>query len=246
MANNENDRRELLKIRQGLTEETEINFGNETQKPSELTSFQRVENFFYYHKWTVVIALCAVALMAFLIIQTVSREKEDLRVILIATDYSAEMSSHTEALKAALERYCPDFDENGSVTVNVVYIDLAAGEDMGEYYLAQKQRYSTELFDGIAQMIITDEGIAEYFSDENGFAGDAFIDYSGQFPEEMLFEGRGIHISHTELAESSGWTDCPDSVIILIRQDQNGNTKKLEQRSRAESVLQNILDGGAN
>ncbi|MCH5205508.1 MAG: hypothetical protein J1F09_01060 [Oscillospiraceae bacterium] len=247
MDNLNDERRKLLMVRQGLAEDIEPLPDREQRTYRELNNFEKVENFFYYYKWIIISVIVVVALIGFLVLQTISRENEDLNMMVIATRQDSELYSHAEQLKAALEKYCPDFNEDGKIIIRAAYIDLTAGEETGEYYISQTQKFSNEIHDGTGQMIITDEGFAELVYGKDGFNRDDFLDLTEIYPEKSLYENSGMRVSDTELASSADWNDCPESVFILIRAQKDDDSKKAEkrdeQRQRAQTVLQNIIDG---
>ena len=78
----QDDKRELLKLKQGIIEESETI--TEAEKPKyEVHGFKRVENFFYHYKWHVVAGLFAAAVLTFLIHSLVTKEQGDMRVLLV-------------------------------------------------------------------------------------------------------------------------------------------------------------------
>ena len=247
MDNLNDERRKLLMVRQGLADDIEPLPDREQRTHRELNNFEKAENFFYYYKWIIIGGLFVAALLVFLIIQTVSREKEDLRVIVVAAQQGSELYSHEESLRAVLEKYCPDFNEDGKIVVKTVFIDLTSGRETGEYYLTQTHLFSMEIHDGVGQMIITDEGFSKFVYGDDGFNRNDFLDLTESYPDKSLYENSGMRLSDTELAVRAGWSDCPESVFILIRAAKDDNSKKAEQRDeqrlRAQTVLQNIIDG---
>ena len=193
------------------------------------------------------IGVCVAAFVAFIIFQQVTAEKEDLRVMIVAAEQGSQLYEKQDAIKSALEKYCPDFDGNGKIVVSVVFVDFTANESSGEYYLVQTQRFSNEINFGEAQMILTDEGFGAFVYGENSLKQQDYLDFSGELPEDSLYENCGVRMRYTELAESAGWADCPENVFILVREEINADSKDAEKRARqrekALAVLQNILDG---
>ena len=153
------EKAELLKLRQGLIDESDEIPEDEPPKFEKPTGAKAVENFFYHYKWRLIGIIVTVALLTFMTIQTVTREKKDLYVLAISTTGSSGIYAKTHDIEVALERYCPDFDGNGKVHVGVNFIDLSTEGGYSEYTDAQNEKFSAELFSGDSQLYLTDEGI---------------------------------------------------------------------------------------
>lgn len=258
------EKAELLKLRQGLIEESdEIPEEQAPQKFEKPKGWKAIENFFYHYKWTFAGTIFAVALVTFLTVQIVTREKYDLYVLAISTSSSSGIYTKTDDIEVALERFCPDFDGNGYVHVAVNYIDLSAESGYTQYTDANEQKFSAELFSGSSQLYLTDEGI---ISKINTFAASTshsygetveevpadrltlqfFTDYTEKYPNAVLFADCGVQVKDTALAEEARWKSCPDSVGIYVREEfrnMTGNSSEaVEQRRRANIVLDNIMN----
>ena len=244
------ERIELLKMKQGLIEESEIIPENEHVKMPELHGWARFANFFYHNKAFILLGAFFAFVITVLTVQLVTKEKDDLYVLVVAFDENSELGWRTIDLERALERYCPDFDGNGKVNVTVNYIDHTSQNIISQYDQAQAQKLTVEFMSASAQLIITDEQYIEWF-DENGEGSTPrskifFLDQSDICSEDMLFNGYGVRANRTGFAGEARWENCPDNVIFLVRDELNngsGNVKtNAQNRERAMTVLKNILD----
>ena len=77
------DKRELLKLKQGLIEESEQIHEEEKPVYQVHGAFKKIENFFYHYKWHVVVGLFAIVVLSFLVVSTLTKEKGDIRVIVM-------------------------------------------------------------------------------------------------------------------------------------------------------------------
>lgn len=245
------ERIELLKMKQGIIEESEIIPETGYAPPPKENAWQRLSSFVYRNKIFVVLGVLFAAIAALIIYQFATREKEDLHVLFVAYDPDSMMMLYSDVIAEALEQYCPDFDGNGKVHVSVNFIDRAQRGNSSQYDDAQRQRLNSELEYGSAQLIITDEGFTERVNFDESTTDDAamrayFLPQTDKFSEEELFCGVGIRANTTPLMKSIGWNDCPDNVLMLIRAETDRDNKNDEQnaiyRERARIVLQNILD----
>ena len=175
----------------------------------------------------VVVVICLVQIM--------SKGKTDLYVLAVSYIPDSELGNYTEKLEKTLEQYCPDFDGNGKVKVEVNFADKTV----------EAVKASAELDSAEAQMIIGDYNFSEWLT-QNKDIKSIFVDQSDKCHENMLYKDCGILMNQTELAEKAGWKDCPDYIFIFVRNELNNDSGKIkknaENRERAEIVLQNSLD----
>ena len=260
------EKAELLKLRQGIIEESEEIPEDEPPKYEKPKGWKAVENFFYHYKWRLIGSIFAVALISFMVVQTVTRQKNDLYVLVIANSSSDGFYAKTADIEVTLERYCPDFDGNGYVHVGVNYIDLSSKGGMSEYSDAQLDKFSAELFTGDSQLFLSDrqiinlinsytdtsDNIAEEITEESATAevpmhSEFFRDLSEEFPDAVLYQNVGVQLNSTGFTDQAKWKSCPDTIGLYLRNefqtDMTGNGDRAkEQRRRAEIVLDNIVN----
>lgn len=244
------ERIELLKMKQGLIEESELIPENEYVKMPELHGWARFANFFYHNKAFILLGTFLAVVITVLAVQIATKEKDDLYVLAIAFDENSELGWRTQDLERTLEKYCPDFDGNGKVNVTVNYIDRTSEKIVSQYEQAQAQKLTAEFMSAISQFIISDEKFIDWVCgdpNENELnPKNIFLDQTGICSEDMLFNDCGVRMNRTEFANEARWKNCPDNVIILVRDELNngsGNVKtNARNRERAQTVLQNILD----
>lgn len=255
MANNYRDeqeklreKRELLKLKQGLIEESDVvedyEISHDYEKP---TGAKSVENFFYHYKWHVIGITFAVVMIGIMVIQTITREKSDLYVLAVSTQNASSIYVKQTDIENALEQYCPDFDGNGYVHVGINFINLSVEGGVTEYSDAESYKFNAELFTGDSQLFLADNGILDTIYAIADGEIEFFIDFSDRYPDETFFEGQGLQLNTTEFKTSARWTDCPDMVGLYVRDDFDGMTgdadEITEQRRRALEVYNNIITG---
>lgn len=244
------ERVELLKMKQGLIEDSEIIPESGYVKPPEVHGWAKVANFFYINKAIIIISAVVVAILAIPVVQLITRERADLYVMAIAYDSKSEIGWRIDDIEKTLEKYCPDFDGNGKIHVQVNYIDRTTREKESEYDDIQAQKLIGEFANAQAQMFITDESFSEWIRGSGEINAEAFktffLEQTDAVSEDMLFSECGIRLNHTEFANVARWRTCPDNVIVLIRRELDNGTGNVKtnarNRERAMTVLQNILD----
>lgn len=236
MQDSNKDRRELLMIKQDPDKFEDNCFRAAKEKYAK--PFSKVDNFFYYFKWILLIGGIAAVLVIFMVMQTTSGEAEDIHVVLVSYDHP--FGEYEEPLKGVLEKYCPDADGNGEVYVGVRTVDLTTRAKGNEYDIAESEKFADELRKGSAQMMISDEEFYDYaVSGDDGQS--VFVDLSDIFPEEVLFRGCGLRVG--KLLKDAA---LPDNLIIYVRAalPEFNNSKQAEEfRTRALEVLR-AFNGG--
>lgn len=239
--------RELLKLKQGLIDESELIPETGYEGKVELHGFKKIENFLYHNKVIIIVLLIAAAFLSYMIYQTVTRKKNDIYVLVINTAGDYGLYSRLDELEEALEKYCPDFDNNGYVHVGINYIDLYTGGGMSDYSDAQGMKFQSELLTGDSQMYIADTALIDYLTERIGVDLSMFADFTEQYPDAVFGDGYGLQLNTTDLMEDIRWTECPDELGIYVRdvfENMTGNDKDAqEQRERAKIVLDNIING---
>ena len=240
----------LLKMKQGIIEESELIPENEHVEAPKLRGGAWLSNFFYHNKAFIFMGAFFVFVISVLVYQFVTNEKEDLYIAAIAFEEDSELSWYIKDLETALERYCPDYDGNGNVHVLVNFIDRTMSDSGSQYDNAQAQKLSAEYMSAGAQLFIADEKYIKFLSSAENvdplYYKKIFLDLSDMCSEDMLYEGVGIRVNKTALAKEMRWENCPDNVIILIRAELNNGTsnagKNAKNRENSLTVLRNILD----
>jgi hypothetical protein len=124
---NSNDKRELLKLKQGLITQDESQLEIDT-KPQFIkpTGKAAVSNFVYHHKLYIKIAAFFLVVATVFVYFALTAKKADITIVLIA---DTEEVSHFFMMEARefgriIEMFVPDFDSNGYVHADCRFIDL--------------------------------------------------------------------------------------------------------------------------
>lgn len=236
---------DLLKMKQGLIEESELIPETGYVEIPELHGWAKVKNYIYHNKWFILLGAFFLAVAIFLAVQILTREKYDLNVLAIANNKNSNIGIHTDELERALEKYCPDFDGNGKVNVCVNYIDNTMDEVSTQYDQANKQKLSAELTLAEAQLIITDDGYSKFTGSLDEIT-EVFLNQSENAPSDMLYENSGVIMNKTGFAKEARWSKCPDNIMLFVREELNNGSGSIKEnaknRERASIVLQNIID----
>lgn len=249
------DKRELLKLKQGLIEESDVipvdehGYGDKG-KYEVKGAKNKLINFFYLYKIPIIVVLFIAFLLSFIIFSAASVEKEDLRVLMLASDPEVCQSFlyKAEDYETALELYTPNFDGNKYIHVNNYNIDLSESADPNQIMVANTKLFS-EIRMGVAQIFIGDmEQLTELLVvDENGERADAYEDLSLLYPDDPhVVDKYYYQIKGTPFAEAALYNDCPDNIYMVLRKkDINGvatdDKNNIENHNKAVEVFDNIV-----
>ncbi len=239
----QDDKRELLKMKQGIIEESETI--QEQEKPVyNLTGKEKRENFFYYHKYHLIIGFFAVAVLAFLIITTVNRKSGDIRVLTITKDpmNAYELEHKAEELETAFEAYCPDYDNNGYVHAEVYTLDLIEHVDP-QFDLANTTKLTGEIMYGEAQLFIVDQAAVDELT--NGELA-TFVDLGALYPDVEYINGPLLRIKDSSFAGRANFPeDCTDDLYIVVNNaDPIGSNsfRSIPAMEKSLEIVKNIVN----
>lgn len=142
--------------------EEEIHKGDAELKAD--TPKKKWDNFWFYHKIHVIIAIVLIALVAFFIRDMVTKVNPDYEIGMITqATYPSDM---TDSLEKQLEKYADDRNGDGKVTVQINQYVLAAGTEpdpsMAQMQQASFVKLSADLSSGTSVIFITDQPSLEY------------------------------------------------------------------------------------
>lgn len=201
---------ELMKLKQGMISEEEIEHEEEPQKTYTLG--EKISNFFYHYKWHVIVGVMAAGLVFFLVRDYVTKERPDVEVMYIATDY--DMSYYAGELTPLWSSYTDDYNGDGEQLAKLYYIPAGyENDDLTSMYLAQSDRTKLlgEFQSGTMVMVIGDK---ESYQSLGALEG-VFYDCRELFPDDDYAEELGYRLAGTDLKELIGRPDMDDSQLYV-------------------------------
>lgn len=239
MEDNNKDRRELLMVKQNPEAYRNNVFRDAKEKYAKQRT--KLNDFFYYAKWLLLIGGIAVVLLVFLIIQTVSRGGEDIRIALVSYDHP--FGEYSETLKSLLENYTPDFDKDGEISVVLREIDLTTRDTTDQYSLSESEKLTTEMRRGVIQAVISDEEFYEFANNGMENNNNVFLDMTSEFPQFALYQNCGIRLRYALPHDNETAMQLPDDLILYIRAelpDYNNSGKAAQYRNEALTMVRDI------
>lgn len=117
------------------------------------------DNFWYYHKWHILIAVLAALVAAYFVYDVVSRVKPDYQVMLITEN--GYYTDATDALAKEMEKYGEDLNSDGKVVVQIVAAQVGSASATGaadpNVQAAGVVRLQADLSDGTSMLFLTDQ-----------------------------------------------------------------------------------------
>ncbi len=215
----------------------------------DLTFKKKLEHIWFYYKWYIVAAAVLLFAVAVSMVQVLSKPNYDLTVL---WSQSGRVSARTVELAAEeLEKYCPDFNGDGEINVDVRFVGLdestvvapseagnstnSNGEFVDQYALMYKQQLLAEMAAGDSMIYIFDDHVYNMFKDVTDF-----YDLSSKF-DCACVEGDRIKVSKTSLKTLLNNDEKIENHILLC----GPNTIKAQDKkslNQAFEVIEKIIN----
>ena len=234
------DKIELLKIKQGLVENSEVITPRE--KTPELTGWEKVKNELYYAKWIILLIAFFAIVISYIVYQTVTTPKADISVLVIAKE---DYSLISDRIEAGLELYTPDFDGNGKVHVDVICIPTESTDP--KLHSTYRTKLYGEITTGNTMLLLMDESAFVMLEGNDGYT--AIEDERGVFPDSPAVNEYGFHIRGSQFAQDSrlDTEEIKSNLILGVRKIDSvtaGTDKKANKNhDKALTVMTNIVNG---
>ena len=197
----------------------------------------KLQNFWYYYKNYLLIALILLVACAIAVNSCVNREKFDLNVLYVSYEYS-DSFFQTDELVELFDDYAPDINNDNKKTAQIITINY--GTSFQESNSAGAQR-SANLASGKAVLYLLDERNYQELK-----AGGFLADISSLGKSEYLKEDAFLAYESGILDEISGFKAIGKPYYLCLRTfDQHkaeSNVEFKEQYESAKQTLVNIIE----
>ncbi|MEG1380929.1 MAG: hypothetical protein RSC73_01685 [Ruthenibacterium sp.] len=170
------------------------------EEKHEMTPKQKRDNWWFYHKWPLIISLAAIVLVGWLGYDILTNVQPDYQVALMGEQMLP--TGVVESLEANLPQFCDDRNGDGKVAVAVVEYTLQDGENVDpNTRMANMTRLMADAQSGESMIFLTKK--PELYAKEYGI----FADNDGK----TLPEGSAP-------TENFGilWKDCPQLTALQL------------------------------
>ena len=221
-----------------------------------------IENFWYYHKWKVLIGLFFAVVLGVGIGQMVNKEEQDAVVVVAAPTYF--YAEHVEGLDQTLTALLPSDGEDGAKSLTILTYPIyseeelkaaneAETDDEGRFIIQVSQPYNTSKIEEYGDYLKTGECsilfISEYLY-SNLLAQDRLRPMAEVFGEKLPAgvrpDGYGIRLGDTELYRFFDEMKVlpEDTVICLMRSYIWGASSDAEKYAETEEYFKRIVTFG--
>lgn len=218
----------------------------------ENKAYKSFDNFWYYHKWHVIVALFVIIAIVICTAQACQREKEDIKILYAGPSY-IDTQSYNE-LNNTLSSLLPsDFDGDGKKNAGLVKYQIMSQEEIEKIESGDEQvrvdrgqntsnmsAYTSYLMTGDVSICFVSEYLYKTLKDN-----DRLLPLSEIFDEmpKGAVDGCGIRLSSTDLYkyESSVRVMSGDTVICLLRQTVVGESSNNEKYANAKETFKAIV-----
>ncbi len=218
----EQERLELIKLKQNVIEESEI-IPETSEEEIKLSFWGKIKNFFYHSKWWLGMAVILVVLAVVLISSLLKRPRPDMIVLFVGENQTVGEES---GLSDYIGQFAQDFNNNGEVFVNVYYIPYSEDEQKN-YSNGVDTKITAEFQSGEAVIVIGNDKIGEVVNPD-----DVFVDLTEIYPENKNIKDKyKFMLDGTDFAQRIGVPKeyIKDGMFLAIRKP-----KKLFYSSKEE------------
>ena len=181
-----------------------------------MTFKQKIENFWYYNKWFVIIGGIFAAFFITALVQIITKVESDVDIMYIGPSQiaSANSSDIQDGVAAVMEH---DFNDDGEIFVRIlafrVYTKGAQGE-ADEFQKGEIEGYTTELIAGDSTILLLDPIVYE------GLKKDGIImPLKDVLGEEADFsdDGYALKLSELSIYKKSGFSSLPEDTLLCVK-----------------------------
>lgn len=234
------EKRELMRLKQGLIDESESTIHEEKEEHAEQTFFQKIGNFFYHNSWWLGLGVIGVIFVCWFTVSMILKPRPDVSVMIIGTSSALGEGS---TLHEYVEEFAQDYNNNGKILASVYYLPYSE-DDTGNYANAVDTRLSALMQSDDAMIVFGSEDTLKALNPE-----DVFADLSELYPDNPHVEKYAFKLNDTDFAEKVGISpaDLSDGDwFIAIRQPHRlMYTSKEKMQEKFDRDIA-ILDGMIN
>lgn len=218
---------------------------------------KKIDNFWYHHKFKVLVALFFLITLTVCLVQCFTREEPDVTICYCGprTIYVNNDSSIRDSIKSIMD----DYNEDGTIgltLLDLVYLTEEQQEEalrndseiliVPSHYIESQKRLNNELMVGESMLFMLDPAVFEMFNMDDRFS--KLSDLLGYLPEEAINE-YGIELGKTEFYKnSSALRYLPEDTVLCIRNLGwvNGILQQEEKHESAIKLFKAILEYQGN
>ena len=217
-----------------------------TEIVSENRAYNKLQNFWYHNKWTVIVVAFFVCVVVVCTMQMFGKEKYDVSIVYGGTVRMAD--DERAAFVGALQSVLPeDYDNNGSKSVGLVEYQIFSEK---EIYTEVEKEVDGELVTVKEPVIALNWNTEQYSSMQSAVSktGEYSLCFASPYVYEKLLagyavEGKTVRLGDTDfyLYNEAVQVLPADTVVCLLRQFAIGQSSKDEIYNRSAALFDAIV-----
>lgn len=211
----EDEKKEILKVKQGVINESDVLSTSDSAKAS-YTFSDKFKNFIYHNKWWLGIATFIVLIAAFLIYDTLTTIRSDVRVMLLTDD--DDLQVRTQELHEYFNGHVVDYNDDDRQYTDIVAIPISHNmeDNMSSAvgYENSLTNLSTQFQLAECMMILADSAVDELIEPD-----ETLENLEKYFSDCPYVKGNKLMLKGTGFAELIGCNDedIPDDLYLAVR-----------------------------
>lgn len=217
-----------------------------TEIVSENRVYNKLQNFWYHNKWTVIVVAFFVCVVVVCTLQMFGKEKYDVSIVYGGTAHME--SDERAAFVGALQGILPeDYDNNGKKAVGLVEYQIFSEK---EIYTEVEKEVDGEQVTVKEPMVALNWNTEQYSSMQSAVSktGEYSLCFASPYVYEQLLkgyavEGKTVRLGDTDfyLYNEAVQVLPADTVVCLLRQFMVGQSSKDEIYNRSVALFDAIV-----
>lgn len=197
------------------------------------------QNFWFYHKWHVLAGAAAILVAVILIVQAVTRPREDYHLTIVTTAYIPE--SAVELLEQDLAKAGKDLNGDGKVLVQVESLFLGNGQNKGQLEMANQTKFTAVLASGEDLFFAMTPDIYEQM--QTALEGDCFFADLAVQAAGVSEDGSYWNWNGRELLQAEEMKGVPEDLYFGVRAIDESKEKRVKARDEVLELLRAYITG---
>lgn len=227
---------ELLKLKQGVISESD-KLDLKPDEKKHYSPWQKFKNFIYHNKWWLGISTFFVLIAAFLVYDTLTTTKPDIKFMLLCND--TELYYKIEDIGKFFDQFTDDYNDDGKNCADILYIPISENDDTNSMglYESSLTKLSAEFQMGETMLVIADKNSAELIMPE-----ETLVNLEELYPDNPHVKDYGFYLEDTDFAELIGYSDgnIPDDMYIGIRKVTQTLTSEKEMQEHYDYAIETL------
>ena len=219
---------------------------NSTDIVTENRAYNKLENFWYHNKWTVIVVAFFAIVLIVCTVQMIGKDKYDVSIVYGGTEkLNAEQR---EAFVGALQSVLPeDYDNNGKKAVGLVEYQIFSEEEL---YTEIETEVEGELVTVKKEQVAASWNIEQYSLMQSAVSktGEYSLCFASPYVFETLLkgyvqEGNYVRLGDTDFYKYNEAVQVlpADTVVCLLRQFAIGQSSKDDVYARSSALFSAIV-----